>query len=57
MEMPMHPLGPNALLGDFPGGPVVNTPCRALGSIPGQRAEIPHAARKVACATTKTQQS
>ena len=31
--------------GDFPGGPVVKTPCLqcGVGSIPGQGARIPHA--------------
>ena len=30
---------------DFPGGPVVKTPPSILSSIPGPRAEIPHASR------------
>ena len=33
---------------DFPGGPVLETPCfhcRGHGSIPGQGTKVPHAAR------------
>ena len=43
-------IGPkNELLGDFPGGPVFKTsPSNAegTGSIPGQRAKIPHASQQ-----------
>ena len=63
MDALMHPLGPNSEM-PFLGtslvvqGLTLHSPnARALGSIPGPRAKIPHAARKVVCATTKTQHS
>ena len=43
---------------DFPGGPVVkNPPCNAgdMGSIPGQRTKIPHAAEQLSLSATTTE--